>query len=46
MGYDFFGTPGQWLFALIVVAVLGYGALRGCEAGCSYAVRHVKVEVK
>lgn len=41
-----FGTTGDWVWFLIIVAVIGYGTIRGCEAGCGYVNRHVGVELR
>lgn len=43
-GYNLFGTPRQWAITLLLVAIVGYLALRGCEAALGYVGRHVNVE--
>lgn len=35
-----------WWFMALIIAVLGYTCLRGCEAGCSYVHNHVDVQWK
>lgn len=46
VGGAMFWTPGEWMFMLVLVAALGYGVLRGCEAGCSYARDRIELKWK
>jgi hypothetical protein len=43
VGGEMFGTPGQWLFVLLLILAIGAGLGKACSRGCDYAKEHISV---